>query len=79
MILYSSMRRKVAFLKANCSACRLRPVVEEHEAMHLGGIASEEAVWAEARKKYSYENLSLEGDPRICSFCPIAKKLRTHP
>ena len=78
LILYNSGRRKVAFLKTRCSGCRLRSVIEEHEAMHLDGVASEEAVWAEARKKYSYEGLSLAGDPQICNFCPIAKRLRSY-
>jgi len=57
-------------------ACRLRPIIEEHESMHLNGERSEDVLWRETRKKYTYEGLSLAGDPKICSFCPIAKKLR---
>ena len=76
LMLYNSTRCRVAFLKEYCSGCRLRPIIEEHESMHLNGERSEAAVWREARKKYSYEGLSLAGDPNICAFCPIAKKLR---
>ncbi|MDA4114667.1 MAG: hypothetical protein OK474_11540 [Thaumarchaeota archaeon] len=79
LMLYNSTNHRVAFVKDYCSACRLRPLIEEHELMHLNGERSEEVVWAEARKKYSYESLGLEGDARICSFCPIAKRLRNNP
>ena len=78
LIIYNSTRQRVAFVKQYCQSCRLRPLIEEHEAMHLGGEAREEAVWAAARRKYSYQSLALADDPRICSFCPIAKKLREH-
>jgi hypothetical protein len=78
LMIYSSTRCRVAFLKDYCSSCRLRPIIEEHELMHLNGERSEEVVWGEARRKYSYESLSLAGDPSICSFCPIAKKLRNN-
>lgn len=78
LMLYNSTRGRIAFLKSYCSTCRLRPIIEEHETMHLNGEPSEEVVWGEARKKYTYEGLSLANDPKICSFCPIAKKLRTH-
>lgn len=78
LILYNSTKERVAFVKQYCSTCRLRPLIEEHEAMHLNGEPSEEAVWAEARKKYSYASLHLADDPKICSFCPIAKKLRNN-
>ena len=77
LMLYNSTSGRVAFLKHYCSTCRLRPIIEEHEAMHLAGEPSEEVVWSQARKKYSYEGLGLAGDPEICSFCPIAKRLRT--
>ena len=78
LMLYNSTGGRIAFLKSYCSTCRLRPIIEEHELMHLNGEPSEEVVWGEARKKYTYEGLSLANDPKICSFCPIAKKLRTH-
>jgi hypothetical protein len=79
LMLYNSTNHRVAFVKDYCSTCRLRPLIEEHEVMHLNGERSEEVVWGEARKKYSYESLALAGDPAICSFCPIAKRLRNNP
>lgn len=79
VILYNSTRRGLAFVKEMCSTCRLRPIIEEHEIMHLNGEASEEAVWREARKKYTYEGLGLGSDPSIHSFCPIAKRLKESP
>jgi hypothetical protein len=78
LIIYGSTRERVAFVKQYCQYCRLRPLIEEHEAMHLSGVASEEVVWTEARRKYSYASLGLADDPKICTFCPIAKKLRDH-
>jgi hypothetical protein len=79
LILYNSTRHGLAFVKEMCSTCRLRPIIEEHEIMHLNGVRSEEAVWMEARKKYSYEGLGLATDPKIHSFCPIAKRLKESP
>jgi len=76
VILFNSMGEGVAFVKQMCSTCRLRPIIEEHEMMHLDGEASEEAVWEAARRKYSYEGLGLGTDPKIHSFCPIAKRLK---
>jgi hypothetical protein len=76
VILFNSMGQGVAFVKEMCSTCRLRPIIEEHEKMHLDGEASEDVVWDAARKKYSYEGLGLGTDPSIHSFCPIAKRLR---
>ena len=76
LILFNSTLHGVAFVKQMCSTCRLRPIIEEHEMMHLRGEPSEEAVWLEARKKYSYDGLGLGTDPKIHSFCPIAKRLR---
>jgi len=79
LMLYNSTNHRVAFVKDYCSTCRLRPLIEEHELMHLNGERSEAVVWGETRKKYSYESLALAGDPKICSFCPIAKRLRNNP
>jgi hypothetical protein len=76
VILYNSTRHGLAFVKQMCSTCRLRPIIEEHEIMHLNGESSEEAVWDAARKKYSYEGLGLGTDSKIHSYCPIAKRLR---
>lgn len=79
LILFNSTFHGVAFVKQMCSTCRLRPIIEEHEMMHLKGISSEEDVWREARKKYTYEGLQLGNDPKIHSFCPIAKRLKESP
>jgi hypothetical protein len=76
VILYNSTRHGLAFVKQMCSTCRLRPIIEEHELMHLNGVSSEEAVWDAARAKYSYEGLGLGNDPSIHSFCPIVKRLK---
>jgi len=76
VILYNSTRHGLAFVKQMCSTCRLRPIIEEHEMMHLNGVSSEEAVWNAAKKKYSYEGLGLGTDSKIHSFCPIAKRLK---
>ena len=67
--------RPTAFVKPICVKCRLLPVIKEHEAIHLSGVASEDAVWASMRTRHSIESLSLTGDPAICSFCPIPKRL----
>ncbi len=66
----------IAFVKPICVECRLLPIIKEHEAIHLSGVESDQMVWAEMRKRYSCESLELEGDPKICSFCPIPKRLR---
>ncbi len=79
VMIYNSTRHGLAFVKHRCSTCRLRPIIEEHEIMHLNGEPSEEAVWRETRKRYSYEGLGLGTDPRICGFCPIAKRLKENP
>ena len=79
VILYNSTGHGLAFVKQMCSTCRLRPIIEEHEMMHLNGEPSEEAVWRETKKKYSYESLELGTDPKIHSFCPIAKRLKESP
>ena len=75
VMLYNSMGNGLTFVKHRCSTCRLRPIIEEHELMHLRGEPSEEAVWGEAKNKYTYDGLGLGTDPKICSFCPIAKRL----
>lgn len=65
----------LAFVKPICTRCRLLPVIVEHEAIHLTGVAREEAVWTSMKQRHSVESLKLEGDPAICSFCPIPKRL----
>ena len=75
MTLMLSAVRPTAFVKPICVRCRLLPVIEEHEAIHLSGVSSESAVWESMRTRHSVESLALEGDPAICSFCPIPKRL----
>ena len=64
-----------AFVKPICVRCRLLPVIREHEAIHLSGVASERAVWESMKTRHSIASLSLEGDPEVCSFCPIPRRL----
>ena len=70
--------RPVAFVKPICTRCRLLPVIKEHEAMHMAGEPDERRVWAAMRSRHSVSSLSLDGDPNICTFCPIPKRLREH-
>jgi len=67
--------KPVAFIKPICTRCRLLPVIKEHESIHLSGIPGEDAVWKEMKARHSVESLSLKGDPSICWFCPIPKRL----
>src|SRR5271157_689402 len=68
--------RPIAFVKPICSRCRLLPIIREHEAIHLSGVESDDRVWEEMRARHSCESLGLDGDPSICSFCPIPRRLR---
>ena len=68
--------KPVAFVKPICTRCRLLPIIVEHEAIHLVGVAREDAVCESMRQRHSVESLKLEGDPAICSFCPIPKRLK---
>jgi len=70
--------RPMAFVKPLCAGCRLLPVIEEHEAIHLSGEASDEEIWKLMRTRHSCESLGLNGDPNICWFCPIPKRLSSH-
>ncbi len=67
--------RPIAFVKPICIRCRLLPIIKEHEAIHLSGVASEGQVWASMRARHSARSLALEGDPAICTFCPIPKRI----
>jgi len=67
--------RPTAYVKPICVDCRLLPVIKEHEAIHLSGVQSEKEVWTSMKTRHSVQSLALEGDPAICSFCPIAKRL----
>ena len=75
IMLVAGALRPTAFVKPICVKCRLLPVIKEHEAIHLSGVASESAVWESMRTRHSVESLALQGDPSICSFCPIPKRL----
>jgi len=70
--------RPLAFVKPLCSGCRLLPIIQEHEAIHLAGEASDDEVWKLMRTRHSCESLRLHGDPSICWFCPIPKRLSEH-
>lgn len=70
--------RPMAFVKPICVKCRLLPVITEHEAIHLSGVAGEKAVWASMKLRHSVSSLKLDGDPAICWFCPIPKRLSEH-
>mgnify|MGYP001619573930 CR=1 FL=1 len=76
VVMYNCATPGMAFVKELCSTCRLRPLIEEHEAMHLEGESCECPVWSVTKRRYSYDGLGLGNDPRICSFCPIAKHLK---
>jgi len=76
IVIMASALRPTAFVKPICVKCRLLPVIKEHESIHLSGVASESAVWESMRSRHSVESLSLMGDPAICSFCPIPKRLQ---
>ena len=65
----------LAFVKPICTRCRLLPVIKEHEAIHLAGVPGEAEVWASMKERHSLASLALQGDPAICDFCPIPKRL----
>ena len=75
IVILTTSIRPLAFVKPICTRCRLLPVIKEHEALHLAGEPREGAVWASMKTRHSVESLGLEGDPAICSFCPIPKRL----
>jgi hypothetical protein len=77
-LLMISSVRPYALVKPICTRCRLLPIIKEHEAIHLTGVAGEAAVWASMRTRHSPESLGLNGDPNICWFCPIPKRLSEH-
>ena len=70
--------RPTAFVKPICARCRLLPIIKEHESIHLAGVASEKEVWGSMMTRHSVKSLGLDGDPNICSFCPIPKRLSGH-
>jgi hypothetical protein len=78
LAMFASALRPTAFVKPICVKCRLLPIIREHEAIHLSGVAGEKAVWDSMKTRHSVESLSLSQDPTICSFCPIPKRLSEH-
>lgn len=68
--------RPIAFIKPICVQCRLLPIIREHEAIHMAGVREDAQVWESIKTRHSVESLGLEGDPSICWFCPIPKRLR---
>jgi hypothetical protein len=78
VLLMVSSVRPFALVKPICTRCRLLPIIKEHEAIHLTGVAGESAVWTSMRTRHSPESLGLSGDPNICWFCPIPKRLSEH-
>lgn len=73
--MFAATVTSTAFVKPICVRCRLLPIIKEHEAIHLSGVAGEEAVWRSMKTRHTVASLSLEGDPSICSFCPIPRRL----
>jgi hypothetical protein len=78
ILLTVSSVRPFALIKPICIRCRLFPIIKEHEAIHLAGIPGESEVWASMKTRHSPQSLGLEGDPAICWFCPIPKRLSEH-
>ena len=74
-LLMVSTVRPLAFVKPICVRCRLLPVIKEHESIHLVGVTREAEVWDSMKTRHSNESLRLDGDPTICWFCPIPKRL----
>ena len=77
-LMLATATRPLAFVKPLCSGCRLLPVIREHEAIHLSGEASDAEIWKVMRTRHSCDSLQLKGDPNICWFCPIPKRLSEH-
>jgi hypothetical protein len=76
VVMILSVMKPIAFVKPICTRCRLLPVIKEHEAIHISGVESDDMVWRSMKTRHSCESLGLDGDPRICSFCPIPERLR---
>src|SRR5207245_11392057 len=52
LMIYNSRASSLAFVKPICAGCRLLPVIEEHEAIHLGGVVEVCVVWGESKERY---------------------------
>jgi hypothetical protein len=77
-LMLAAYLKPFAFAKPLCSRCRLLPVIEEHEALHLAGVESDAEIWRVMRTRHSSGSLGLNGDPNICWFCPIPRRLSEH-
>lgn len=75
MLLIVNEVRPTAFVKPICVKCRLLPIIKEHEAIHMAGVRGDDQVWRSMKTRHSPESLRLKGDPTICLFCPIPKRL----
>ena len=76
VVMLLNSARPIAFVKPICTRCRLLPVIKEHEAIHISGVESDYLVWESMKTRYNCESLGLDGDPKICTFCPIPERLR---
>lgn len=76
VVMIANGMRPLAFVKPICVKCRLLPVIKEHEAIHMAGVEKDDQVWESMKARHSCESLGLDGDPGICWFCPIPKRLR---
>ena len=76
LVMMASAVKPTAFVKSICTRCRLLPVIKEHEAIHMAGVDRDNEVWASMKTRHSCQSLGLTGDPAICSFCPIPKRLK---
>ncbi len=76
VVLIANGTRPIAFIKPICVQCRLLPIIREHEAIHIAGVGGERQVWDLMKKRHSAASLGLAGDPGICWFCPIPKRLK---
>jgi hypothetical protein len=74
-LMMASALRPLAFVKPICVRCRLLSIIKEHESIHLTGVTREAEVWDSMKMRHSRESLRLDGDPTICWFCPIPKRL----
>ena len=66
------------FVKSLCGGCKLRPVIVEHEAVHISGISSEVEVWRRLKIMFNNTFPNLVSDYEICTFCPIVNHLGKH-
>ncbi|MEE9586333.1 MAG: hypothetical protein V3W09_05460 [Nitrososphaerales archaeon] len=63
------------FIKSGCIYCKLRKIIVHHEKLHLEGIASEREVWCILKETYKISPTIKADGSRICSYCPIPKRL----